>query len=173
MWVPTPPSFLSALQPYWGSNRPSSWYPVTRAREPPLPYSEDPSSSFYADAFEVYDTVNHLSPSQRETALYWSDDPGATVTPPGHSLSIATQVLRQQGEDLAAAAEVYARVGIAVADAFIACWNTKYVYNVVRPITYIQQVIDASWSAAMPLVTPPFPEYVSGHRPSRPRPPKS
>jgi hypothetical protein len=164
MWVPTPPSFLPALQPYWGSNRPFVLAsPDSCATEPPLPYSEDPASSFYGEAFEVYDVVNHLSASQRETALYWSDDPGTTLTPPGHSISITTDVLRRQGENLGAAAELYARVGIAVADAFISCWRTKYRYNVIRPVTYIQQVIAPSWGAAMPLVTPPFPEYISGH----------
>ena len=40
------------------------------------------------------------------------------------------------------AAETYAKVGIAVCDAFIACWNTKYRYNLLRPVTYIQRLID-------------------------------
>jgi membrane-associated phospholipid phosphatase len=62
---------------------------------------------------------------------------------------------------LAAAAEAYARVGIAVADAFIACWYTKYRSNLQRPVTYIQGHIDGSWLPD--LVTPPFPTYTSGH----------
>ena len=50
---------------------------------------------------------------------------------------------------------------IAVSDAFIACWRTKFRYNLLRPVTYIQRVIDPAW---MPLLTtPPFPEYTSGH----------
>ena len=62
---------------------------------------------------------------------------------------------------LAFAAEAYARVGIAVSDAFIGCWHAKYVYNLVRPVTYIRAEIDESW---MPIInTPPFPEYPSGH----------
>jgi hypothetical protein len=40
-------------------------------------------------------------------------------------------------------------------------WNTKYRYNLLRPVTYIQNLIDPNW---MPiLITPPFPEYTSGH----------
>jgi hypothetical protein len=35
---------------------------------------------------------------------------------------------------LATAAEAYARVGMAVCDAFIACWYQKYVYNLIRPV---------------------------------------
>jgi hypothetical protein len=60
-----------------------------------------------------------------------------------------------------AAAEGYARVGIAVADAFISCWDTKYTYNLLRPVTYIQRLIDTTWLPF--IVTPPFPEYPSGH----------
>jgi hypothetical protein len=50
---------------------------------------------------------------------------------------------------------------MAVADAFIACWGSKYRYNLVRPVTCIRAVIDPTW---LPLLaTPPFPEYTSGH----------
>jgi membrane-associated phospholipid phosphatase len=59
------------------------------------------------------------------------------------------------------AVEAYAKVGIAVTDAFIACWDTKYRYNLLRPVTYIRDQIDPTW---LPLLaTPPFPEYTSGH----------
>jgi membrane-associated phospholipid phosphatase len=70
-------------------------------------------------------------------------------------------VVRAEGASLAAAAEAYAKVGIAVCDAFIACWHQKYVYNLLRPVTYIQRLIDPSWTPL--LTTPPFPEYASGH----------
>jgi hypothetical protein len=109
----------------------------------------------------VYGTVNNLTDEQRAIAFFWADDPGATATPPGHSISITTQVLRQMGAGLDIAAETYAKVGMAVADAFIGCWDTKYRYNLLRPVTYIQRFIDADWLPL--LVTPPFPEYTSGH----------
>ncbi len=83
--------------------------------------------------------------------------------PPGHSVSILSQVLRQQGATLAAAAEAAARLGIAVADSFVSCWRTKYKSNLLRPITYIRAHIDSDWGDPLPLVTPPFPEYTSGH----------
>jgi membrane-associated phospholipid phosphatase len=52
-------------------------------------------------------------------------------------------------------------VGIAVNDAFVACWNAKYRYNLLRPVTYIRRQIEPRW---LPLLTtPPFPEYPSGH----------
>jgi hypothetical protein len=162
LWVPTPPGFLPALQPHWGRNR---CFAIPRAGDCPPgdhpPFSEDAESTFYAEAIEVYEAVNNLTPEQDAIARFWSDDPGTTATPPGHSISIATQVLRREGSSLATAAEAYAKVGMAVCDAFIACWYQKYVYNLLRPVTYIGRLIDPDWLP--PLVTPPFPEYTSGH----------
>ncbi len=48
-----------------------------------------------------------------------------------------------------------------MADGFIGCWNTKFQYDLVRPVTYIKKVIDPKWEPL--LITPPFPEYPSGH----------
>jgi len=109
----------------------------------------------------VYNTETHLTPEQRDIALFWADDPGATATPPGHWISILNQVLETQGVVLDRAAEAYAKVGIALADSFIGCWHAKYQYNLIRPVTVIRAKLDPDW---LPLVnTPPFPEYPSGH----------
>jgi hypothetical protein len=162
LWVPTPPGFLPALQPYWGANRPfvlstgAACAPV-----PPPAYSEVSGSRFYTEANECYEATGSLTADQEAIARFWSDDPGQTATPPGHSISILSQVTTMLGLSLARAAEAYAKVGIAVADAFIACWNTKYRDNLVRPVTYIRKLIDPAWTPL--LVTPPFPEYTSGH----------
>jgi PAP2 superfamily len=162
LWVPTPPGFLPALQPFWGSNRPFALESGDAGDPgPPLPYSTDRSSPFYVETLECYEVTSDLSPEQQAIALFWSDDPGITATPPGHSVSILTQVVKSRRFTLDVAAEAYAKVGIAVADAFISCWNTKYRYNLLRPVTYIQREIDATWTPL--LVTPPFPEYTSGH----------
>jgi hypothetical protein len=167
LWVPTPPAFLPALQPRWGSNRPfclSS--PSSCPSGVPTPYSEAPDSLWVAEAREVQEAVNELTPEQEAIALFWADDPGATATPPGHSVSIATQLLRTRDADLLTAAGVYARLGIAVADAFIACWHTKYTVNLLRPITTIRHLLDPAWGGPLrplPVTTPPFPEYPSGH----------
>ena len=166
-WRPTPPKFQQTpLQPYWGDNR--TFVLGEEACEPPPPpaYSEEQGSPFYQQAAEVYQTVRNLTPAQRTIALYWADDPGRTITPPGHSVALATQVLIEQDASLALAAETYAKVGIAVADAFIGCWQTKFKYNLVRPLSYIQQVLDPTWNIPQltdPVTTPPFPEYTSGH----------
>lgn len=167
LWQPTSPDYAPPLQPDWGQNRPMA--PVgeaTCAAPPPPAFSAEPDSAFYAEAREVYDTVRAITPEQEEIALFWSDDAGATATPPGHSLSIATQLLEQEEASLAQAALLYAKLGIALNDAFITCWQTKYTYNVMRPITFIQTYIDPDWNLpdpTDPVRTPNFPEYTSGH----------
>jgi len=166
LWVPTPPAFAPPLQPCWGKLRP--FVLLYGAECVPLefpPYSTDPNSEFYAEGFEVYDTVNNLTAEQLEIAQFWADNPGATGTPPGHWISIVGQVAVQEDLSLATVAEAYARVGLAVADAFISCWEIKYYHNLLRPITYIQDpagpINDPAWTT--PVTTPPFPEFTSGH----------
>ncbi|HXF64682.1 MAG TPA: hypothetical protein VNK95_23840, partial [Caldilineaceae bacterium] len=133
LWVSTPPGYLQPLQPYWGQNRPFALSAVDECpAAPPPAYSEEVASDFYAEAFEVYDTVRNLSAEQEAIARFWADDPVRTATPPGHWVSILSQVLAQEEATLDLAAEAYAKLGIALADAFITCWHTKYVYNVLR-----------------------------------------
>jgi hypothetical protein len=164
LWEPTPPGFLPALQPSWGANRCMALpTPDVGDPGPPLPFSTEPGSAFYADAEEMYLTVNGLTPEQRAVALFWADDPGGTATPPGHSVSIATQVLRARDASLALSAQTYAALGLAICDAFIACWRIKYTYNLIRPITYVRRHLDPTWGDPLPVTTPPFPEYTSGH----------
>lgn len=163
LWQPTPPGFRPPLLPCWGKLRP---FVLNNGSEcspsPPVTYSEDPDSEFYQEALEVYNVVNHLNSEQLAIAQFWADSPGQTGTPPGHSISILSQILIQERSSLETAAEAYARVGIALADSFIACWQTKYQHNLLRPITYIHKVLgDTGWTT--PVVTPPFPEYPSGH----------
>jgi len=162
LWIPTPTPFRRALQPLWGDMR---TFVVTASDEfappAPPPYSIDPSSEFHGEELEVYDAVNNLTAEEREIALFWADDPGLTSTPPGHWVNIVSIFCVE--EDLApeVAAEAYARVGIAMADAFITCWKAKFTHNQLRPITYIQENIDRSWTSLVG--TPPFPDYISGH----------
>jgi hypothetical protein len=162
LWVPTSPNFSRALQPYWGNNRPFVLNAGSECQPPPPPpYSEQPGTKFYNEMMEVYNAVNKLTAEQRAIAEFWADNPGETATPPGHSISILNQIIKQKQIDLEVAAEAYAKVGMAVADAFIACWRIKYQYNLLRPITCIQSLMDPDWNPIMN--TPPFPEFTSGH----------
>ncbi len=163
-WVPTSTigQQQAPLLPAWGGNRPFAMAPDQRCDLPPPPaYSEDPSSAFYAEAKEVYEVKRALTPEQKAIARFWSDDPMLSPTPPGHWISIAMQLLDADAADAPRRVEVLARVGIVLADAFIACWHTKYQYDLLRPVTYIRRLIDPKWESL--LITPPFPEYPSGH----------
>jgi len=126
---------------------------------PPVPFSTDPSSQFYAQANAVYQTDLNLTKAQRQNAIYWADAPGATETPPGHWIKITNDLIRPG--NLADAVRTYAPVGITMFDAAIATWNAKYHYNLLRPETYIHRYISAVWISMLP--SPQFPSYTSGH----------
>jgi membrane-associated phospholipid phosphatase len=162
-WKPTPPAFNpNPLQPCWGQLRPMVITSLASCAAPVHPaFDADPSSEFFAAAKEVYDVVNNLTDEQKTIATYWADNAAATGTPAGHWIAIIGQFARNDPLSLADAAEAYARVGIAVHDAFIQCWNDKYQYNLQRPVTFIRDHIDPNWLSF--IVTPPFPSYTSGH----------
>jgi hypothetical protein len=155
LWVPTPPAFLGAYQPYWGMNRPMALGAVEDYDPgPPPPFSTDTASEFYLGELEVYETVNTLTDEQRAIAMHWA-------TPTGHHILIAVQAIEAQSASLAAAAATYARSGIAICDATIACFHTKYHHNLLRPVTYIQAYIEPDWMSFIP--SPPHPDYTAAH----------
>ncbi|HNL05950.1 MAG TPA: phosphatase PAP2 family protein [Chitinophagales bacterium] len=163
LWEPTPVAFQPIpLQPYWGNNRPfvaaDNTTEVPTAL--PLPFSDVVGSPFYNYAKQVYDVGNALTTEQNNIALYWADG-GGTVTPPGHSVSMLTQQIVANNNNLAFATLAYAKLDMAMTDAFINCWKTKYTYNLLRPVTYIQDYINPTWLPS--IATPPFPEFTSGH----------
>ena len=163
-WVPT--SLIvqqqKPLLPNWGKNRTFIMPEGASCSLPPPPdYSEDKNSEFYKQAYEVYEAKQNITPERRAIARFWADDAMLSMTPPGHWISIALQILARDHVGLDKSVDVLARLGIVVADAFIGCWQAKYQYDLVRPITYIRRVIDPKWEPV--LNTPPFPEYPSGH----------
>jgi hypothetical protein len=162
-WVPTPPAFASPVGPFLQDCRPFLEYSLTAtAPALPFPYSEDPASAFYAAAKEVYDIGSGLTTEQKAIVDWFNDSGGPAVGLPApyHLLSIITGVLESQKAKLGQAAEVYAKTGIAQKDGPINTFRAKYQYNLIRPVTYIQQQIDPNWSSY--LITPPYPEYPSG-----------
>ncbi len=159
-WEPTSATQKIPLLPYWGKNRTFSSLNMTTNPTAPVSFSFKETSDMFKLAKEVYDVGKALTAEQKAIADFWADG-GSTITPPGHHFNIANIVLKKEKVKLDKVAEVYAKVGMAVNDAFISCWRCKYTYNLMRPITYIRQAIDPKWSPL--LATPPFPEYSSGH----------
>jgi hypothetical protein len=163
-WVPTNTvaQQQAPLLPDWGNNRPLAMPKDASCALPAPPaYSEDPTSEYYKQAMELVTTKKSLTPEQLAIAKFWADDAMLSVTPPGHWISIGMQVLDKDHGGLEKSVDVLARLGIAEADAFIGCWQTKYEFDTVRPITYIHKLIDPKWETVVN--TPPFPEYPSGH----------
>ncbi len=173
-WEPTPPDFMEAIEPNWGKIRPVLVKSVRDFTwEKPEPFSTDKKSRFYQITKEVYDTVNAKNDANLQTALYWDDNPNASVhyghatinvlkvSPAGHWLSMFSTVARQKKYSLIETADGMMRLSSAIFDAFITCWYVKYQTDYLRPISAIHQLIDSSWVA--PIQTPAFPEYPSGH----------
>ena len=163
-WRPTSAVALqqTPLLPDWGETRTFAM-PMGASCDlpPPRPYSVAKDSAFYAEANEVDDVVTHLTPERKEIARFWSDDPMLSTTPPGHWIQIAMQVSDKLGLPVDKRVDLLARLGVATADAFIGCWQTKFEYDSVRPITFIRANFDPTFTPL--LITPPFPEYPSGH----------
>jgi hypothetical protein len=151
-----------ATEPWWGTLRPFVLHAADEcATPPPAEWATAPTSEFYGQAKRVYDVGRALTDEQRQTVLYWADNPGQTGTPVGHWLAIGSQLVAQLGLTTGQAAEMFVLVTLAQADAFIAIWHGKYQWHLIRPVTYIKRHINAAWTPA--IVTPPFPEYPSGH----------
>lgn len=150
------------LLPHWGTNRPFA-IPTSGGcgLPPPVAYSEAPGSEFYAEAMATYQASKTLTDEQIIIARFWSDDPMMSPTPPGHWVSIMLDIFDRDATPVDRRAEVLAMLGMAISDGFIQCWRSKYEHDLLRPVTYIHRVIDPEWEPL--LITPPFPEYPSGH----------
>jgi hypothetical protein len=173
-WQPTSPDYLDATEPYWHTlkcivtDSASQFDPG-----PPPVFDKKEGSEFYEMNKEVYTVGKNLSEEQKTIASFWDDNPfvmghvghmmAATKkqTPGGHWMGIATIACKQDKADAIKSARTYALTALALFEGFISVFDTKFRYNYVRPITFINQAIDNKWEPF--LQTPPFPEYTSGH----------
>jgi hypothetical protein len=140
----------------------------------PLPdYSIEKDSDFYKMVDEVYQESKNTTLEKEKIAWFWDCNPIMTIhkghmtttihkfTPPGHWLNIINQISTNENSDYYKTTKAYTMTSMAMFDAIIAVWYVKYKTDLVRPVTYIQENIDAEWTPV--LQTPPFPEYTSGH----------
>ena len=163
VWVPTPPAFAPYLLPQWGFVVPFGMSSSSQFR-PPGPPSLD-SEQYAADYNEVKElgaaVGSTRTQEQTQIALFWADGAG-TETPPGHWNGIAQIIAAGQGNTLEENARLFALLNIAMADAAICAWDAKYTFHFWRPVTAINFAEpDLIWASF--IVTPPFPDYVSGH----------
>jgi hypothetical protein len=171
-WKPTPAAFAPALLPGWGLVDPFAMKSGDQFRPPAPPALAGMAHALAYNEVKDYGDVDSAvrDADQTEIAFFWEDGAG-TATPPGHWMTIAQQLAEEFDNDLVENARLFALLGIAQADAAISCWNTKYFYDLVRPVTAIHEegdvdgnpltAADATWLPLIP--TPPFPAYTSGH----------
>ncbi|RIA08582.1 PAP2 superfamily protein [Flavobacteriaceae bacterium MAR_2010_72] len=178
-WQKTPPAFMDGIEPHWNKLRPfvidsaSQFQPI-----PPPEFSMDENSIFYKELKEVYDISNDITSNgdtseEVKIAQFWDCNPFVTVTrghlmfsvkkitPGAHWIGICKIASKKSDANFSKTLFAYTKTSIAIADAFISCWDEKYRSNLVRPETLINKHIDENWKPI--LQTPPFPEYTSGH----------
>ncbi|CAB4541433.1 unannotated protein [freshwater metagenome] len=156
-WVPTPGMFAPALEPNAGSWRPWNLSSGSQFRPPAPP--QPGSAEFRAAAEQVLAVGSNLSDRALRIVRFWDMGPG-TSTPPGYWLTdVADEALRTTA--VADQASALAVLSTALFDASVAIWDSKYTYDLVRPVTVIRKDLSPQWLPT--LLTPPFPAYVSGH----------
>ena len=138
----------------------------------------------YRDQFTAVMTASaNLTTEQKVIAEYWADGP-RTEAPPGHWNQIAQDISLREGHGIDDDAKMFFALNAALFDASIATWEAKYHYNYVRPQSAIrdlyydqeiqswagpdlgtQTIMGQDWQPYQDttFVTPPFPEYTSGH----------
>jgi hypothetical protein len=193
-WQPDPlhPT-QSAWGPNWGQVTPFTLTSDTQFQVPPPPSL---TSQEYADAYnEVKNyggdgvtTPTLRTAEQTQIGIFWGYDaqPGI-ATPPRFYNQIAQTLAIQMHNSAVENARFFALIDLALADAGIEAWNSKYQYNFWRPVTAIRgaaavgnplTVADPNWiplgacaDNGTPITdpshpanfTPPWPAYVSGH----------
>ncbi len=174
-WVPTPPAYSPAAEPHWREIRGLVIDSVNQFMpEPPYTFNvTDKNSPYYKEVKLSQNIVDSLSDEQVWIADFWDDNPfklnvsghlmfgTKKFSPPGHWMGIVGIAAKKSGADFKETTYAYAITSVALFDAFIQCWNIKYIYNTLRPETAINKYFDPNWRPH--LQTPPFPEYSCGH----------
>jgi hypothetical protein len=180
-WRPDPISQSPvALGAYWGAVRP---FVLTRAsafRAPPPPTL---TSEAYAAAFaevrafggDGIVTASVRTEEETMIGIYWAyDGMPSLCAPPRLYNQLAITIADTMAISALELARLLVLVNVAMADAGIVIWESKYFYDVWRPVTGLREaVVDADPSftplgapasnLSGPNFTPPFPSYPSGH----------
>lgn len=166
--------------PFWGLVVPFGL--PSSSQFQPGPPERYPHGGYVAQAEQILELDAQLDDREKMIAEYWADGPNSEL-PPGHWTLFAEFVSRRDGHTFDEDVKLFFTVGNAVFDAGVAVWQCKREFDSERPITAIhflkagkrvlatvpgrgRRVIDgADWVPYQPatFVTPPFPEYISGH----------
>lgn len=165
LYQPVPPTPI-VYAPFWKDMTPFSLESPAQFRIAPFPSLD---SELYAHDFNEVLNKGKLSGSTRtadETAVakFWYE-----LSEIGWN-RVAHTAATQQNVDLLTTTRLFALVNIALADAYIAGWDSKFHYDFWRPYTAIRAAEtdgnsathpDATWEPLMP--TPPVQDYPSTH----------
>ncbi len=174
-WRPTPPMYAQALEAHWAEIRTLVLDSATQIQvpDPPVYNMKDKNSPFYKNTLAVKMIGDSLTAEQKQIADFWDDNAfklnvvghasygTKKFSPAGHWMNIIGIAAETNNVDFNTTVSHYAETSIAIFDAFISCWYTKYKTNYVRPETVINKYFDPNWRPY--IQTPPFPEYTSGH----------
>ena len=149
-WRPTPNKFVQVpFDPTAGTWR--TWVipsgDAFRLGQPP-PTS---SPAFQRDLDELRLLSTGRTVDQANTARYW-----ATDAPSAKWEMFMRDEIERRHMPAVHAARALALASVAMYDAFVACWDSKFTYWLYRPIS-----ADPGLKPVFP--TPPFPSYPSGH----------
>ena len=172
-WRPTPQGLpnqlpgVSGAGPQFATMTPWVLTRPSQFRLPPPPALNSPE--YAADLDELFRmgvfSGSGRSQDQSDLALFWA---GNT---PLYWNRIASQLSAQRGLSFIENARLFALLNVSMADAAIACWDSKYRYVFWRPITAIRDRFTPAdsdpawipWLDFFPGGTPAHPEYPSGH----------
>ncbi|HEX4544605.1 MAG TPA: vanadium-dependent haloperoxidase [Candidatus Acidoferrum sp.] len=165
-WRPTPPANASGATPQLATMTPWILTRPSQFRLPPPLALNTPE--YAADLNEVRlmgtRTGSARTPDQSDLALFW-----ALNTPLAWD-RIAAQLSAARGLSLTENAHLFALLNVTMADAIIACWDSKYRYVAWRPVTAIRTGLtpadaDPLWEPWLNTLTgtPAHPEYPSAH----------
>lgn len=148
---PKRPPMLPNFAKVWGWNMTAQNFIDERPLAPP--------STSGAEMKEEVDEVKwyseHLTPERLKIIHKWADGVG-TYTPPGHWNDIAAEYIAEARYSEVRAARAFALLNMAMHDAAIGCWETKFHYFNPRP-----SQMDPSIKTGTGV--PNFPAFTSGH----------
>ena len=136
---------LLALGAFWDEVDPFVLQSARQFRVPPPPAL---NSSEYAAAFAEVQrlggdgiiTLTERTAEQTETGIYWAYDGTPSLCAPLRLYNqITMQIADQMGTNVVELARLLALVNVAMADAAIAIWESKYYYELWRPVTGIRE----------------------------------
>ncbi|MEO6230089.1 MAG: vanadium-dependent haloperoxidase [Ferruginibacter sp.] len=173
-WYPTPPGFMAAVEPNFGTVRSFTLDSSACFKpSPPVVFSTEKNSPFYKLLDAVYKERKNHTPEHIAIASFWDCNPFAIqdeghlmyafkkISPGAHWLGITGIACLKANKSFDETLLIHTAVSVGLMDAFICCWDEKYRSNRIRPETAIRKLIDPTWQPL--LQTPPFPEYLSGH----------